>query len=139
MRRGDAPGDVLERLRLVCLDLPNAVEERAWVGTRWVVRKKNFAQVLQVEAAWPPAYVKALGRPGPACVLTFRLEPANLRVARYARAPFFRPGWFDDLGALTLDEHTDWDEVEVLLVESYAVLAPKRWAAQVGRGERQNR
>jgi hypothetical protein len=35
--------EVLAKLRLVCLDLPEVVEEPAWTGIRWTVRKKNFA------------------------------------------------------------------------------------------------
>lgn len=45
----DVPDDVEVRLREVCLALPDAYEERAWKGTRWMVRKKTFAHVLGVE------------------------------------------------------------------------------------------
>jgi hypothetical protein len=41
-------------LRAICLGLPEAREERAWVGTRWMVGKKTFAHVLTVEDGWPP-------------------------------------------------------------------------------------
>ena len=42
-----------ERRRLTCLDLPEAYEEQAWAGTRWMVRKKNFAHVLMIDRGWP--------------------------------------------------------------------------------------
>ena len=89
------PHDVLERLRLVCLELPNEVEERAWAVTRWVMRKQNFAQVLWPEAAWPPARAWGLGRPGPECVLTFRLrlKPADLTRAGSRISPTSRSLW----------------------------------------------
>lgn len=35
------PAAVLARLRAACLALPDAYEEQAWVGTRWMVRKKT--------------------------------------------------------------------------------------------------
>lgn len=41
----------LHRVRLVCLDLPGVTEERAWVGIRWVVRRKNFANETPAAAA----------------------------------------------------------------------------------------
>jgi hypothetical protein len=43
------PHDVERRLRELCLELPDAYEERAWVGTRWRVRNRTFAHVLGVE------------------------------------------------------------------------------------------
>ena len=43
------PPTVLHQLRLICLDLPEAVEQQAWVGIRWVVVKKNFAHVVVIE------------------------------------------------------------------------------------------
>ena len=70
MRSGVAP-EVLVRIRLVCLDLPEVTEEIAWTGVRWCVGKKNFAHVLNIADGWPPAYAKAAGTAGPACVLTF--------------------------------------------------------------------
>ena len=34
----------------ICMGLPDAYEEEAWTGVRWMVRKKTFAHVLTVEA-----------------------------------------------------------------------------------------
>jgi hypothetical protein len=34
--------EIVERLRTVCLGLPNTYEEQAWVGTRWCIRKQTF-------------------------------------------------------------------------------------------------
>jgi hypothetical protein len=125
------PRDLLSKLQSVCLGLPDVCEEQAWVGTRWCVRKKNFAHVLMINSGWPPAYAKAAGCDGPACVLTFRLSARRLHAPRFARHPFFRPVWFANIAGLLLDRNTDWDEVETLLTESYCVLAPKKLAALV--------
>jgi hypothetical protein len=119
----------LARVRLAALELPEVIEEQAWAGTRWCVRKKNFAHVLGIEDGWPPAYAKAAGTKGPACVLTFRLRAEKCQAARFARAPFFRPVWFPNIAGLVVGADTDWDEVDVLIRESYQVLAPKKLAA----------
>jgi hypothetical protein len=127
----DVPPEYLAKLQLVCLDLPEAYEEPAWVGVRWMVRKKNFAHVLAIDEGWPPAYAKAAGSAGPCCVLTFRTPKPAADVPRYGRAPFFRPGWWPDIVGVVLDEATDWYDVGALVTRSYRVLAPKKLAAAV--------
>ena len=47
MRDHDAPEEILDKLREICLAFPDAYEEDAWAGTRWCVRKKNFAHVVR--------------------------------------------------------------------------------------------
>jgi hypothetical protein len=129
--RRAVPADVLSKLRLICLELPEAREEAAWTGTRWNIGTKNFAHVLMIDAGWPPAYVRAAGTTGPACVLTFRLSRAHCAAARFRRAPFFRPVWFPNIAGLTLSRAVDWDEVGELIKDSFRVLAPKKLAALV--------
>ncbi len=125
------PNNFLVRLRLVCQELPGVVEEQAWAGTRWCVRRKNFAQVLMIHEGWPPAYSRAASTRGPACVLTFRLTRENCAALRFRRAPFFRPPWFPNIAGVLLDENTDWDEIDTLLRASYRVLAPKKLGASI--------
>lgn len=127
----EVPQTVMRRLRLICLDLPEASEEPAWVGIRWVVAKKNFAHVLMIDGGNPPAYAKAAGSKGPLCVLTFRGPLPDIDAPRFRRPPFFRPPWFDNIVGMAIDQATDWDEVLQLLVQSYCVLAPKRLREQV--------
>jgi hypothetical protein len=121
----NVPKEIVERLRLTCLDLPEAYEERAWVGTRWLVAKKNFAHVLVVAEGWPPAYARAAGTDS-GCVLTFRSPQPAVEVARFARPPFFRPPWFPNIVGLFLEATTDWQDVAELVTRSYRVLAPKK-------------
>jgi hypothetical protein len=128
----DVPEDILEALRPVCLALPEAYEERAWVGTRWCVRKKNFAHVVVIEDGWPPAYAAAAGT-GAATVLTFRSSAQEVQGFGAAGPPFFVPPWFPNIVGLVLDADTDWDEVAELVTESYCTLAPKKLAALVQR------
>jgi hypothetical protein len=129
-RRG-VPPDILSKLRLTCLELPGAKEQSAWTGTRWNIGTKNFAHVLMIDGGWPPAYARAAGTPGPACVLTFRLTREHCAAARFRRAPFFRPVWFPNIAGVTLTRHGDWDEIEALIKDSYRVLAPQQLAVQV--------
>ena len=119
----DVPDDVEARLREVCLELPDAYEERAWVGTRWMVRKRTFAHVLGVE----------IGHGYPLVVLSFRSTGEELEVLRYAGHPFFVLGWGRDAIGMVLDDETDWDEVRELVTESFCVLAPKKLIALVDR------
>jgi hypothetical protein len=113
--------------------LPEAYEEQAWVGTRWRIRTRTFAHVLQVDAGWPPAYARAAATDGPVTVLTFRSSGPDLDALRRAGKPFFAPVWRADEVGMALDARVDWDEVAELLTESYCVLAPKQLAKRVAR------
>jgi hypothetical protein len=119
----DVPDDVESRLREICLALPDAYEERAWVGTRWMVRKRNFAHVLGV--------VPDAGEP--LVILSFRSAGEELEILKLAGPPYLSLGWGRDAMGLIIDGSTDWDEVRELVTESYCVLAPKRLVALVDR------
>ena len=127
----DVPEQTVARLRTVCLGLPEAYEEPAWVGTRWRIRTKTFAHVLAIDAGWPAAYARAAGSDGPIDVVTFRSTLPELDALSHAGHPFFKPVWFPDIVGLVLADGVDWDEVAELLTESYRVLAPKRLGALV--------
>jgi hypothetical protein len=131
MGKNGVPREVLSRVRLVCTELPEVVEEQAWEGTRWTVRGKNFAHVLFIDGGRPEAYARAAGTAGPACVLTFRLGEEHCAAARFRRAPFFRPVWFRNIAGAHVDAGSDWDEIGNLLRASYRVLAPRKLAALV--------
>ena len=66
------PAEVVAELRSMCLGLPEAYEEQAWVGTRWRIRGRTFAHVPPIESGWPPVYARAAKTDGPSWVLTFR-------------------------------------------------------------------
>jgi len=131
VQRPTVPPATLKKLRALCLALPEAIEEPAWVGTRWRIRQQTFAHVLMVDAGRPPAYARALGADGPACVLSFRSPLPQLDAFAFSWAPFFRPPWFPDIVGMTLGRGTDWAEVAGLLRASYCHLAPKKLAALV--------
>jgi YjbR len=133
VRTGAVEQDVLDRLRSICLGLPETYEETAWVGTRWRVRTRTFAHVLVVNAGWPPAYARAAGSDGPITVLTFRSTGPELDQLRHSGRPFFAPPWRADEVGLVLDERVGWEEIGQLLTESYCALAPKRLRERVDR------
>jgi hypothetical protein len=130
-RHPAVPREIMTELRSVCMELPEVEEEAAWVGTRWCVRKKNFAHVLMIEGGWPPAYAQAAGSDGPLCVLTFRSQGRELEPPSFDAHPFFRPVWFPNIVGMVLERQIDWDRVARLLVVSYRVLAPKKLASLV--------
>jgi hypothetical protein len=109
--------------------LPGAYEEQAWVGTRWMVRKRTFAHVLAIEGGKPRAYARAAGTEGPATVLTFRAGAELADGLRTAGAPYFFAEWGTRWGAqvigMRIGKSVDWDEVAVLLTESHRLLAPR--------------
>ena len=108
-RVGVAP-DILARVRLVCLDLPGAVEEAAWTGVRWCVARKNFAHVLNIVDGWPPAYATGRGNTGPCLRVDLPAAPPRpAKATRFRRAPFFRPVWFPNIAGVQIDAATDWD------------------------------
>jgi hypothetical protein len=119
----DVPADVEAQLRQICLALPDAYEEKAWVGVRWMVRKKTFAHVLGVSRSGAPAQI----------VVSFRAAGEELEMLRFAEHPFFVLGWGRDAIGMVLDDDTDWDEVRELMTESYCVMAPNKLVARVDR------
>jgi len=129
----DVPPEIAAELRSVCVGLPEAYEEPAWVGTRWRIRKHTFAHVLTIDSGWPPAYARAAGTDGPIIVMTFRSSGPELDALGNAGPPFFQPRWRPDIVGMVLDAGVDWGEVAELVTESYCILAPKKLVARVER------
>ncbi len=124
----------LAKVRAICLALPQAYEEPAWVGTRFMIRKRNFAHLVSIEDHWPPAYARAAG--GDALVVTFRASDMLRDVLRDAGPRYFVADWGTKWGTkvvgMKLEGRIDWHEVETLVVESYRLLAPRNLAAKLG-------
>ncbi|MEQ8437072.1 MAG: MmcQ/YjbR family DNA-binding protein [Ilumatobacter fluminis] len=119
----DVPEEDEDRLRAIGESLPDAYEERAWVGVRWRVRKQTFAQLLAIDDEGEPRRV----------VLTFRSQGEELEVLKNAGHPFFLLGWGRDAMGMVIDDDTDWDEVAELVTESYCTRAPKKLIALLDR------
>lgn len=124
----DVPDDLTARVRELCLGLPDAYEEQAWVGTRWRIRTRTFAHVLGIST----------GGAASSTVLAFRSAGEELEALRHAGPPFLVLGWGRAAMGMVLDAATDWDEVQELVIESYCTQAPKMLIARLDRpaGER---
>src|SRR4029078_13710232 len=99
----------VEALGAICLGLPEAYEEQAWVGTRWRVGTRTFTHVLAVDSGWPPAYARAAGSDGPLTVMMFRSSGAELAALGGAGHPFFTTPWRADEIGMVLGDAVDWD------------------------------
>ena len=121
----DVDPDVLARLREHCLALPEAWDEPAWTGHRFLVRKKNFAHVFAI-----------CDGDGAINTIVAVRSPDDERDALLATGhPFFLLGWGRNAVGMVLDDDTDWEEVREVVTESYCVLAPKKLVALLDRPE----
>jgi hypothetical protein len=118
----DVAPAVEERVRSLCLALPEVVENPAWAGTQWRIRNRMFAHVVAVD--FPD---------GPVTALIVRSSGPDLESLRGAGDPFFRPAWGVGAVGIVLGPRTDWDEIGELVTDSYCTLAPKKLVARVGR------
>ena len=129
----EVPRGIVAELRRVALDLPDAYEEQAWVGTRWRVRNHTFAHVVMIDEGWPPGYARAAGSDGPITVLTFQSSGEELEAFSNIGHPYFRPRWRPGIVGMVLTTEIDWVEVAELVTDSYCLLAPSKLVAMVAR------
>lgn len=104
----------LDRLRTLCLALPEAIEKTTWDAPTFRVRDRIFAMVHTVQ-----------GTPGVWCK-----APRGVQAILVAAAAerFFVPPYVGHKGwiGIRLDAAVDWDEMHDLIRRSYAMTAPKR-------------
>ena len=108
-----------ERLRTICLALPEAEERETWESPTFRVRDKIFAMQQQGDGR-PSVWCKA--PPGSQMVLV-GADPERFFVPPYVG----HKGWV----GMRLDGKPDWDEVAALVKRSYGLIAPKRLAALI--------
>lgn len=112
--------DRLQRLRELCLALPEATEKIAWGDPTWRVRDKIFAmQKGNYEGGRPSLWLKAP-------------DGAQAALVQGQRDRFFVPPYVGHKGwvGVYLDGRApDWPLLESLIEESYRLIAPKRLAA----------
>lgn len=126
----EMPLPIVRRVRRICGRWPGVVEEPAWTGVRWMVRTKAFAHLVMISNGWPPAYARAAGTTGPACVLTVRAERSEVLAWAQPDSPYFAPvwgtRWTPSVLGIQLDPTPDWSEVAELIEASYHVQAAKK-------------
>jgi hypothetical protein len=119
----EVPNDMVERVRALCLALPEVTVRVDESGSSarstaesFDIRRRSFCLLVAVE--------DPTGTPVPLLVL--RADPVEREALLSIGHPFFAPrGGGDRIGVL-LAEDTDWEEVGELVTESYRVLAPKK-------------
>ncbi len=120
-----SPHDPLQRLREICLALPEAIEKETWGEPTFRVRDKIFAMFTHNE-------------PDDGHVALWCKAPEGLQEILVSAAPqrFFVPPYVGRKGwiGLRLDVHVDWSEVADLLKDSYKMTAPKRLVASPSSG-----
>lgn len=115
-------GDPLERLRAICLALPEVTERMSHGEPTWFIRGKRtlatFADHHHDDwlAFWCPA-------------------PPGVQQEMVAAEPdrFFVPPYVGGSGWLgvRLDVSVDWEEIEHIVREAYLQVAPKKLAARL--------
>ena len=124
----EVPEDIEERVRALCLALPEVAVrvDESQIRTRstahsFDIRRRSFCLLVAVECP--------TGKPVPLLVL--RAESQDREAYLSIGRPFFASrGGRDRIGVL-LTEDTDWEEIRELVKESYRLLAPKKLAALV--------
>jgi hypothetical protein len=111
----------LERMRAICLALPEAVERETWDQVTFRVREKIFAMHIDDDGD---------GRPALWCKAATGNQ-THLIEADPER--FFVPPYVGHKGCvgMWLDRRVDWHDVSVVVKRSYRLTAPKRVAALV--------
>jgi predicted DNA-binding protein (MmcQ/YjbR family) len=113
----------LDRLRALCLALPEATEKEAWGDPTFRVRGKIFA-MYKVGTGRPALWCKA---PPGAQDLLVGAAPVRYFVPPYVGHRGWLGAWLDPVAA------PDWDEITDLVRDSYRLTAPKRLAATLLR------
>ena len=114
--------DPLDRLRALCLALPEVTERVSHGEPTWFVRgKRTFVMFadhhhddrLAFWCAAPPGAQQQM----------VETEPE-----RFFRPPYVGPrGWL----GVRLDVTADWDEIEEIVVDAYRTIAPPKLIAQL--------
>jgi hypothetical protein len=115
----------VERLRALCLELPEVAEKLAWGTPTWRVGGRVFAQLADHHHGNPHLAVW-LAAPDGAQQALIEAEPAR----------FFRPAYVGHLGwvAAILDEDADWAMMAAVVRQAHRVTArklPQRKAAEI--------
>ena len=107
----------IDRLREICLALPEAVEIETWEQPTFRVNNKMFA-ISSPDAA-------------DSHHVTMKAPPGEQALLLASGGRFFRPSYVGDKGwiGVNLDASTDWSEIGELVEDSYRMTALKRQIA----------
>jgi hypothetical protein len=125
----ELPEDILERVRTLCLVLPevtvrvdDSLIRKRSTAYSFDIRRRSFCLLVATEGS--------TGRAVPLLVLRARAgERAALLSAGH---PYFASRAGGDRIGVLLSDDTDWAEIRELVTESYRILAPKKLTALLG-------
>jgi len=122
----EVPEDIVERVRAMCLALPEVEVRVDYSLTRtrstaqsFDIRRRSFCLLVAREGA--------TGEPVPLLVL--RADPDEREALLSIGRPFFAPRVGRGRIGVLLTDDTDWEEIRELVTESYRVVAPKKLSA----------
>jgi predicted DNA-binding protein (MmcQ/YjbR family) len=112
---GQAP---LERVRALCLALPEAFEQETWERPTFRVGGKGK--------------IFCMAAPDGSSA-TMKADPEEREALLAESDRFYLPPYVGGKGwvGVYLDRRTDWEEVAELIATSYCLIAPKRLAREV--------
>jgi predicted DNA-binding protein (MmcQ/YjbR family) len=122
----EVPDDLVERIRTLCLALPEVtarvdltlVRERS-TAYSFDIRRRSFCLLMAV--------ADSAGKPR--SMLVLRADPDERDALLSSGRPFFAPRAGRGRIGVWLTDDTDWEEIRELVTESYRVLAPKKLSA----------
>ena len=122
----EVPEDIFERVRTLCLALPEVTVrvDRSLTRTRstahsFDIRRRSFCLLVAREGP--------TGKPVPLLVL--RAGPDERKALLSVGHPFFASRAGRDRIGVLLNDDTDWQEIRELVTESYRSIAPKKLTA----------
>lgn len=124
----EVPEDIVQRVRAICLAMPEASVRLDFSLTRtrstaqsFDIRRRSFCLLVAMESP------KGESLP----LLVLRADPEEREALLSAGHPFFPPrrAAQDRIGVWLTDE-TDWEEIREVVMESYRLVAPKKLSAR---------
>jgi predicted DNA-binding protein (MmcQ/YjbR family) len=113
------PQQPIDRLRAICLALPEAAEKKTWGDATFRVRDRIFVMEKRGDGR-VSVWCKA---PEGSQMVLVGADPERFFVPPYVG----HKGWV----GMRLDMKPDWEEVAAFVRRSYRLIAPKRLAAKV--------
>jgi hypothetical protein len=122
----EVPEDIVERIRTLCLALPEvtvrvdeSLTDARSTAHSFEIRRRSFCLLVAREGS--------TGKPVPLLVLRAGTEERAALLA--IGHPFFASRAGSDRIVVVLADDTDWEEIRELVMESYRILAPKKLIA----------
>jgi hypothetical protein len=122
----EVPEEIVERIRTLCLALPEvtvrvdaSLTRSRSIAQSFDIRRRSFCLLVAREGS--------TGKPVPLLVL--RANPEEREALLSMGYPFFASRAGRDRIVVLLTDDTDWEEIRELVTESYRRLAPKNLSA----------